>query len=118
MNKEISLASQFVPYELSLKLKNIGFNEPCFGGWDDDKIWYYHPDSDIIVDAPLWQQAFDWFREKHSLHALNSPLLNNEWSVVIDNTLNSNQVYWSKRVGYQEARQDCLEKLIEICKNQ
>lgn len=34
----------FVPYEISLKLKQIGFNEPCFAFWDayngDTHIFY------------------------------------------------------------------------------
>lgn len=66
----------FVPYELALKLKEKGFNEPC--------LTYYYPDkelsdvfrggvlnskcADVHVAAPTHQQAVDWFREKHGLH--------------------------------------------------
>jgi hypothetical protein len=118
-----NINSQFIPYNLALKLKELGFNEMCIATYDEhgefslqDFEQNYDTFPKHIIAAPPWEQAFDWFREKYNLHALNSPLLNNEWSVVIDNTLNSNQVYWGKKLGYQEARQDCLEKLIELCK--
>ena len=26
------MKKQFVPYEIALKLKELGFDEPCFGG--------------------------------------------------------------------------------------
>lgn len=131
------MEEQFISYDLALKLKELGFDEPCMASYlhksysleyIKTEVLYInerfangqeqiYDGKQILCLAPLWQQAFDWFREKHNLHALNSPLLNNEWSVVIDNTLNSNQVYWCKKLGYQEARQACLEKLIELCEN-
>lgn len=54
----------FVPYEIALQLKEKGFNEDCFGCYYKDKTFAYHPDSDVYVDAPLYQQVIDWFREK------------------------------------------------------
>jgi hypothetical protein len=66
MNKE------FVPYEEALGLKELGFDEPCFGFYSGPKtkhiglIWYEMPNSgkDTIpvgdVLAPLYQQAFRW----------------------------------------------------------
>ena len=62
------MENQFIPIELARQIKELNFNEPCFGGWDKDNIFTYHPDSDIILDAPLFQQAFDWFRINHNLH--------------------------------------------------
>lgn len=69
-----------------------------------------------IISAPLWQQAFNFFREKYNLYGSNAPLLNNEWSIVIDNVLNSQQLYWAKEETYEKARLKCLRKLIELCK--
>lgn len=61
MNKEISIASQFLPYELSLKLKNIGFNEECAAYYSpmDNKLSNIGivPISSRVLKAPLWQQA-------------------------------------------------------------
>ena len=72
-------AVEFVPYELALELKQLGFDEPCFGRYDGKgknkgKIWYEMPNrgqetipvGDVL--APLYQQAFRWFREKYDLH--------------------------------------------------
>jgi len=59
----------FVPYELAVKLKEKNcLLENYFGGWGNNKKWYWHPDSDITLDAPLYQQVVDWLREKHDLN--------------------------------------------------
>jgi hypothetical protein len=66
----------FVPYEIALKLKEKGFDEPCFGYWyltnqwditypqTSFKTWYTKKE----VLAPLYQQVTDWFRSKHNIH--------------------------------------------------
>ena len=81
MNKD------FAPYELAVKLKELGFDEPCFGRYIYDgrgKEWFLVQtqqtknasvifEGDISVDgisvaSPLYQQAFRWFREKYGLY--------------------------------------------------
>ena len=75
MNKE------FIPYEQALELKELGFDEYClafYGGDGDSKVYYnsirngsgdYEPykNSERLkwFGAPLYQQAFRWFREKY-----------------------------------------------------
>ena len=68
MNKE------FIPYNLALGLKELGFNEPCFGYWKmsdwliEEKTRtdeYTHADQ--LCSAPTFSQAFRWFREKYQL---------------------------------------------------
>lgn len=69
------MKKEVLSYELSLKMKQKGFNQPCFG-------YYYASDKKDVglelyidvqsqdvhfVQAPLWQQVFDWFREKYGL---------------------------------------------------
>ena len=72
MNKE------FVTYEIASELKQLGFNEPCFGFYNGSKnkniglIWYEMPNSgqDTIpvgdVLAPTFSQAFRWFEDNYS----------------------------------------------------
>jgi len=75
MNKE------FIPYEQALALKELGFDEPCFGYYLNKKLNIFHNtsvndrinsktkdmfSSDVIV-TPLYQQAFKFFREKYNL---------------------------------------------------
>jgi len=65
--------------------------------------------------APLYQQAFRWFREKHNLdcnvatYALNRP---KEYHWLISWTNEAKGHGLSKT--YEEAEQACLDKLIEI----
>jgi hypothetical protein len=74
---------QFVPYELALKLKEKGFDEPCLGYYREDAqkkdgtlyeyITPYHYDEVkecehmIPVFAPLYQQAMEWFDDKYNI---------------------------------------------------
>ena len=63
MNKE------FIPYEQALELKELGFNELClFYYTDNESLRIYHQSEiyDDLVGAPLYQQAFRFFREKYS----------------------------------------------------
>jgi len=85
------MEEEFVPYEESLALKNLGFNELCSHEYnlcdDDEIILEYHEDGitntylEVLTDeindenienediklidpsftAPLYQQAFKWF---------------------------------------------------------
>ena len=34
-NRQSSMEKEFVPYEQALELKQLGFNEPFFGNWQD-----------------------------------------------------------------------------------
>lgn len=68
MNKE------FIPYEQALALKELGFNEPCFGYYNVDPSFKNPPfnlakpfEHEWCLPAALWQQVFKWFREKYSL---------------------------------------------------
>jgi hypothetical protein len=90
------MEKEFVPYELALKMKELGFDEPCFGYYVDGEIrgvnlgieelggvepYYqrfgFHTLSNhdifnsnkIVVTAPTFSQAFSFFREKYGLHS-------------------------------------------------
>jgi hypothetical protein len=53
------LEKEFVPYQESLELKELGFDEPC--------LMYYDYSCTLVESgvyeckAPLYQQAFRWF---------------------------------------------------------
>jgi len=58
----------FVPLQQASDLKEIGFDEKCFTVFYEgenelrgESHFLYSRD----IKAPLYQQAFDWFREKH-----------------------------------------------------
>ena len=113
MNKE------FVPYEQALELKELGF--------DDYNIAWY-----IIIDekpqltfqnysnhlcAPLYQQAFRWFREKYDLIEVITKVSSivNYTFVAVFYKGNDNHFIGSYNT-YEEAELACLKKLIEIAK--
>ena len=130
MNKE------FVPYYQALALKELGFDEPCFGFYGglsplgDRYSWNtggYNNNSDIgdsknfHCTRPLYQQAFRWFREKYNrLHTVNIDLSNNLKDKVfvytIENHLGSIVDRSEEFNTYEEAELACLIKLIEIVK--
>ena len=55
------MKNQFVPYELAVKLKELGFDEECFGSWTDDGLFCHGYSRYNMLKhcvSPLWQQAF------------------------------------------------------------
>lgn len=58
----------FLPYELAVIAKEKGFDEECFGYYLQE-ILHIKPKYGFgnILNAPLYQQIVDWFREKHNI---------------------------------------------------
>ncbi len=63
--------SLFIPYELAVKAKEKGFNEPCMKGVKDNEEFttcgFNLTNNGTTHDftLPLYQQAVDWLREEH-----------------------------------------------------
>ena len=113
---------EFVPYEQSLELKELGFDEPC--------ITFYEPNNkEVIVVgvpqryndpsllrlkdfcAPTFSQAFRWFRDRHK--KLDYPEFyydEQKWHCHSDY---KGYVLFNT---YEEAELACLKKLIQIVK--
>lgn len=126
------MEKEFIPYELAVKLKELGFNEHCFAFYQreyaesiptmvDDNEQYRLTgfrtckNSQIpehYVSAPTFSQAFRWFRKKEFLIDVTS-LNSNEYEFYIQ---------WSFAYSflsdiyktYEAAELACLDKLIEI----
>ena len=124
MNKE------FVTYEQSLALKELGFNDYCYRGYDKNQMLFYSEQESghllnysvgMNVSAPLKQQVFRWFREKYELGHTICPYYFNanitELQDVDDYPL-QHEVYVSSPFTYEEAENACIDKLIEIAKQQ
>ena len=111
------MKEQFATYEIAYKLKELGFDEPCFSYYTKEGLIKIYHQSDIYPDfipAPLYQQAFRWFREKYRLYPIIDSFVGVKGVVkffyklpMYDETFNT----------YEEAESACLDKLIEICKN-
>ena len=122
MNKE------FIPHQQALELKELGFDEVCMGGYDleDNSLYIGYVSNDGIqynpeyyTPAPLYQQAFRWFRDEH-----NWPI--EAW---IEPHLSTNHRKYASKLWtrgeyielgifdtYEETELACLKKLIEIVK--
>lgn len=114
------MKKEFIPYDRALKMKALGFDEPCFGFY----ICKGHPvmideirngkcfDSDESEGclAPTFSQAFRWFREKYNLIAEFN------WhfpSKCYATSIYPNDFYLQTK-SYEQAELACLDKLIEI----
>ena len=116
---------EFIPYQESLELKELGFDEPCIGKFYYNQleiggIWTnndFKEDPDIFISAPLYQQAFRWFREKYKIRfIIQSSMsdLGEYFKVIFPNGEQRNVSYNT----YEEAELACIKQLIEIVKNQ
>ena len=131
------MTKEFVPYEQALELKELGFDEPCFGYYNikDNNLKLF---SNELVDAscnsdlkyddfkhctvPTFSQAFRWFREKYKLDSFVKHLYKSTIKVGyyfgideykgIEFQLDLDDYYKT----YEEAELACLIKLIEIVK--
>jgi hypothetical protein len=127
------MKKEFLPYQEALDLKELGFNEKCAAHYldvDDLELkWLIYRnlsiDTNKCIQAPLYQQAFRWFREKYNILATiysNASGYLYEWHDSIGGTHRGWSDYEGPNDGgvwntYEEAELACLKKLIEIVKN-
>lgn len=125
------MKKEFIPYNLVLELKELGFDEPCFGYWNIDpqlKTPAFNMvkpfEHEWCLPAPIFSQVFRFFREKHNMLAC---IYSNASGFLFEyhDTKGGTHRYDSDFTGpndggcwdsYEEAEIACLEKLIEIVK--
>jgi hypothetical protein len=113
---------EFIPHEQALELKELGFKEECSAHYldvDDLELkWKIYRNLSIntnnCLQAPLYQQAFRFFREKYEC----SYSIGRNNDVVIHIPINNYTTTFilQKNKTYEEAELACLKKLIEIVK--
>jgi len=122
----------FIPYEQALAMSDLGYDEKCLGLYTNNPSgpelligeFTVSPDSEFEIYAPLWQQAFQYFRDLGYKFYINSGTLN----------MNKQYVDWYYRISrygdviseidhrdgfmdYETARNLLLEDLIMIEQN-
>ena len=118
------MEKEFVPCNLVLELKELGFDEPCFrfknniSNVFEQKIEGYDWNQvEKFVSIPTFSQAFRFFREKYNLHYIVYKNINIDGydfcEITIDGIINKNTFK-----TYEEAELECLVKLIDIVKEQ
>lgn len=111
------MTKEFVPYDRALKLKELGFDESCFGFYYDDgelKIKEGNISRLGYINAPTFQQAFRWFREEYNLHSEIRSYTAKFFTPVIQKLESIVTYIEYGGVSYEEAELACLDKLIEI----
>jgi hypothetical protein len=118
------MEKEFIPYEQALELKELGFDEEQYLGWYESFYSSGTPhlqtewleeylDFDILVPAPLYQQAFRWFRQKYGLIGWVEG--KKVYKYCIKNSIpNDGQINFSPFKTNEEAELACIKKLIEI----
>jgi hypothetical protein len=119
------MKKEFLPYNRSVKLKALGFDEPCLKfyateklvlGLDTDngdtnsKLSQYNP---LFISAPTYSQAFRWFREKYDLHGAVRKR-NGNGNIYFEQIFDEDVLQNGPFDTYEEAELACLDKLIEI----
>ena len=121
------MKKDFIPYEQALALKELGFDEPCFGGYysnqDNVNLWFFkeakNSDRDERVregfaTAPTYSQAFRWFREKYGLCIVIKPI--DDKKLDLGYNLLKNGLIMNAHLTYEGAELACLRNLIKIVK--
>ena len=133
---DIDMKKYFANYKQSLALKQLGFDEDCFGVYrpESDKnyyVFYINPDdrgscnSDLdgthTCSAPLSSQVFEFFRNKFNLHHyIEAVIVEKAKSIIkFDYTIleeNTELIEYNDLPSntYKEAEIACIDKLIEI----
>jgi hypothetical protein len=139
------MEKEFITYEQALALKELEFDEPCIAFYyNKTKFLKLGDNPNYLINkrkasyvfgnekydvtlAPLYQQAFRWFREKYDLWSciqkyptLENPnrcyyeLKGNNINTDKNESPNSYMSGWFD--SYEKAELNCLKKLIEIIK--
>lgn len=134
------LLKDFIPYDRALRLKAIGFDEPCLAFYNGEHLdlgvwdWEYpagekRRNIGQCPSAPTFSAAFRWFREKHELYSwvqLHNGYIDDSfykklpitWTIMEHE---SGKQYYERDIDHnylyhthEEAELACLDKLLEI----
>ena len=108
--KKLTMKKEFLPYDLEVKLVELGFNEKTFDVHSDIVTSGFK-----VVKKPtpriLFQQAFRFFREKYNIHYAMKPILGSkngydsfpilgwDYDIFITNKGTQNSYYMGYPVG-------------------
>jgi len=120
------LEQEFIPFEVALALKELGFDKTCFAYFvlrtkefrliEDENFSTsgYSGSVDFLICTPLYQQAFKFFRDKglrpHNFRTVFSQETTHGFAIhSIHGILGE-----VKAETYEEAELLCIKKMIEI----
>jgi len=135
------MEEHFVNYNQALALKELGFDEPCFGAYRSHSHFIGHLDIQYCTTnnlkqyewllhtlAPLKSQVFKWFRDEYNIQGYIYPLTVQGYK---NGRIFTNYIYTIKDLyndiiesnpvneefeNYEEAESACIDRLISILK--
>jgi len=132
------MKKEFVSYEIALKLKELGFDEPCFTYYYEltsnirtglsiniNNAWTYEGTKKLETTlAPLYQQVFRWFREKKLIDLIICRYESRDdggifyyYQITNDYGVEQTKHFKEGFFTYEEAELAGLQKMIEIIEN-
>jgi len=126
---------EFVPKELAIKLRDLGFDEPCLFVYRRNDLYMYgggdylttmtlvtnfqltNPaDKNYWVTAPTYSQAFRWFREETDLvFSIGRGFYPKQYNVYVAGYIyDEYDTNNPKSFSYDDAQEAALKRLIEI----
>ncbi|MBP6323313.1 MAG: hypothetical protein KA336_05435 [Fusobacteriaceae bacterium] len=137
----MKIENEFIPFEQALNLKELGFDEPCFGFYEKEILKptsyvndFYHGTNHGVdfenifktIPAPTFSQAFRWFKEKYGLMSCITPCSDGEYIFTLYDLNKCDLEVFVEDIEimesedsyefFEEAELECLKKLIEIVK--
>jgi hypothetical protein len=128
------MKDQFVTYEIAARLKELGFNEPCFGAFDGQHLisgnnvyptvrqktfGYTNDGTYVSCAAPLWQQAIDWLISNNIQLSSEKTEHGYLWTIkssLINNKKNKLQILCSLKTRWLESHVPAIEKALTLIK--
>ena len=130
------MEKHFATYNQSLALKELGFNEPClYSYYQDGTIgsvlrqnggsnlvnWN---ESNTLCSRPLKSQVFEWARKEHQIEVTVACFYSKRLGISYEERQYHCHIVRDgvttkgpKFKTYEEAESACIDKLIEIVKN-
>jgi hypothetical protein len=128
-----SIEKEFVPYDIALELKQLGFDEPCLGFYnhqgqlilmtqEDENSIQVYKNSYVKLGkqyaVPLHQQAFRWFREKYGLFTQPNRTIDTSGVWYYFSIATKRTDVCEGSFSYEKAELACLRELIKIVKEE
>jgi hypothetical protein len=122
------MKKEFIPHEQALALEKLGFNEECLAGYNKEtnELYISYEDGEptfnqeYYVLAPIYQQAFRWFREKYGYDISIKKCTPSDYKFEIEQLFIKGDNYYFidfTFTSHEQAEFECLKELIEIVKN-
>jgi len=132
------LETLFCTYDQALALKELGYDEPCFGRFmkESNNLLIAHTEKyfmsgidrkEFFTQAPLKSQVFKWFREEQGIwvtfkyddcDCVEADIC---WYVGKCFRYGIGPLFLTDELNdfetYEEAEEACIDKLIELIKN-